>query len=422
MSPVQHLREFIRERLTAAAEEIFSEVEKTIVRYEEDARLLESCWRPQIKLTRIDIPKPHVSMEEEVSADQQPSYDPEEAESQWTEERMETGPPLIKEQQPEPPLIKEEDSEPLLIEEQGNQGPRWIKEKNKHPEHPLIGNQNVEPESLLAIEEKKKTEPLTEEQGEKGGHLLIEEEGLEHPLIQENNEITDSSRLKREQQLLEHLPTTQDQKDVCSCLEGSHFVQKQVIAQMEASILRGKHEEPRTEQFSFHISPVVKNRDQGGSSSTESESRPHTDTKKASLKCDICGKFWRNNSELKRHYRSHTGERPFPCQTCGKSFSYFSYLKVHIRIHTGEKPFLCQTCGKCFSDRSTLMGHKRIHTGERPYSCQTCGKRFSRINTLNVHRRIHTGERPFPCEICDKSFTQGSKLNIHMKCKHKSQK
>ncbi|MED6259444.1 hypothetical protein ATANTOWER_022895 [Ataeniobius toweri] len=53
MSSVQHLREFIRERLTAAAEEIFSEVEKTIVRYEEDVRLLGTCWKPQIKLTRI---------------------------------------------------------------------------------------------------------------------------------------------------------------------------------------------------------------------------------------------------------------------------------------------------------------------------------------------------------------------------------
>ncbi|MEQ2246335.1 hypothetical protein ILYODFUR_037360 [Ilyodon furcidens] len=53
MSSVQHLREFIRERLTAAAEEIFSEVEKTIVRYEEDVRLLGTYWKPQIKLSRI---------------------------------------------------------------------------------------------------------------------------------------------------------------------------------------------------------------------------------------------------------------------------------------------------------------------------------------------------------------------------------
>ncbi|XP_041849461.1 heat shock cognate 71 kDa protein-like isoform X2 [Melanotaenia boesemani] len=56
MSSVQHLREFISERLTAAAEEIFTEFEKTIVQYEEEIdrqrRLLDITWNPQIKLIR----------------------------------------------------------------------------------------------------------------------------------------------------------------------------------------------------------------------------------------------------------------------------------------------------------------------------------------------------------------------------------
>ncbi|XP_047223754.1 uncharacterized protein LOC124869724 isoform X4 [Girardinichthys multiradiatus] len=55
MSSVQHLREFIRERLTAAAEEIFSEVEKTIVRYEEEHKIMVINWKPQIKLNRIGM-------------------------------------------------------------------------------------------------------------------------------------------------------------------------------------------------------------------------------------------------------------------------------------------------------------------------------------------------------------------------------
>ncbi|MEQ2179405.1 hypothetical protein GOODEAATRI_024614, partial [Goodea atripinnis] len=57
MPSAQSLREFIRERLTVAAEEIFTEVDKTIVLYEEELdrqrRLLEICWKPQIKLQRI---------------------------------------------------------------------------------------------------------------------------------------------------------------------------------------------------------------------------------------------------------------------------------------------------------------------------------------------------------------------------------
>ncbi|MEQ2276975.1 hypothetical protein XENORESO_016511 [Xenotaenia resolanae] len=60
MPSAQSLREFIRERLTAAAEEIFTEVDKTIVHYEEELdrqrRLLNISWKPQIKLQKIGSP------------------------------------------------------------------------------------------------------------------------------------------------------------------------------------------------------------------------------------------------------------------------------------------------------------------------------------------------------------------------------
>ena len=59
MSSVQHLREFISQRLTAAAEEIFTEFEKTIVQYEKEIdrqrRLLDITWKPRIKLQRIGM-------------------------------------------------------------------------------------------------------------------------------------------------------------------------------------------------------------------------------------------------------------------------------------------------------------------------------------------------------------------------------
>ncbi|XP_028435033.1 uncharacterized protein LOC114556331 [Perca flavescens] len=75
MSSVECLREFVTERLTAAAEQIFRVVEKTIVEYEEEIarqrRLLDGVWRPEIRLHRIELPQQHVCKEEEVLSDQQ---------------------------------------------------------------------------------------------------------------------------------------------------------------------------------------------------------------------------------------------------------------------------------------------------------------------------------------------------------------
>lgn len=57
MSSVEYLREFVNERLSAAAEEIFGAFKKTIVEYQEEvdrqSRLLDIVWKPEIKLHRI---------------------------------------------------------------------------------------------------------------------------------------------------------------------------------------------------------------------------------------------------------------------------------------------------------------------------------------------------------------------------------
>eukprot|EP00106_Octopus_bimaculoides_P013578 XP_014781020.1 PREDICTED: zinc finger protein 236-like [Octopus bimaculoides] len=111
--------------------------------------------------------------------------------------------------------------------------------------------------------------------------------------------------------------------------------------------------------------------------------------------------------------RKVNGVRWHQCTYCTKEFKKPSDLVRHSRIHTHEKPYKCNQCFRSFAVKSTLTAHLKTHTGVKEYKCDWCSKMFSTLGSLRVHSRLHTGAKPFHCSQCDKKFRTPAHLKSH---------
>ncbi|XP_076732798.1 uncharacterized protein LOC143413494 isoform X1 [Maylandia zebra] len=432
MPSVQYLREFINERLTAAAEQIFLEFEKTIVQYEEEIdrqrRLLDITWKPQIKLHRTDDPQQHVCKEEEEVLPEQ---------QLWNQERSSS----VDQEEPEPPQIKEEqeelcssqEGEQLGLKEETDTFMVTAAEEGEHSEPEANTDQlpSHSSDTFTFLQSKSKeifevinNSILYEEENDHQHRLMDiswKPEIQLHITDVPQQPVCEEEEVLPEQQLWKQKRSSSVEQEEP---EGEQLGLKgETDTFMVTAAEEEDHNDPEanTNQLLYHNCPINESQNHEGSwnldsgTNSNSESRCNSDTGKKSLTCDFCGKSFKNKYNMNQHHRIHTGEKPYSCETCGKGFYVSSSLKSHKTTHTGEKPYSCKTCGKSFTQRGSLTIHMRTHTGEKPYHCKTCRKIFTCSSHLSVHIRTHTGEKPYCCKTCGKMFTYRSQLFGHIR-------
>ncbi|XP_075888526.1 uncharacterized protein LOC142892330 isoform X4 [Nelusetta ayraudi] len=358
MPSAEYLKELVRGRLAAAAEEIFAVFHRVIVDYEKELeqhrKLFDAACKPVVMLRRIEIPQQLVCKEEVIVEDQAPlNQDKNSSQDQ---------------EKPEPPQIKEQQEEESSFE---------LKLKQ-------------EPEDLhlcSAEEESIKSEDQTVKRH-------CEESDVKSVVI--TSVVSEANSDLQQLSLSAGVSPSRAQK------EGEQEIESEILNQRPV----GKNQRVSTTDGSGFSSP--------GTSLQKKVIR----TRKKQHVCKECGKSFPHLSNLVVHNRVHTGERPFVCQTCAKGFPTKAQLELHKMTHTGEKPYACDTCGKRFARKMSLTLHNRTHTGERPYVCHTCGKRFARKMSLIAHNRIHTGEKPFVCKECGKGFISSNAFAYHVRSAH----
>ncbi|XP_051809106.1 zinc finger protein 239-like isoform X2 [Acanthochromis polyacanthus] len=442
MSSVQNLRELINERLTAAAEEIFTEFEKTILQYEEEIdrqrRLLDNIWKAEIKFNTTDLLQQNVQ-EENVVAEQ--NLCNQEKNSNVDQEDPE--PPEMKEEQEE--LCTSQEGEQLVLMEEAD----TLVQCNSNCEEISREIFGVSDKPLGQLDEDIDDQRRLKDMIWKPRIKLHRIDHQHQDVCKEGNGLPNQhlcnqeNKLHLDQKDAEPPRIIEDQEELCPSHQRKQIVLNQatdsllsISTAMDSDLSELK---PNSGHLLSYNSPVAESPHQDGSKledscstrnttpkpkshnscnvakSSMSEHHCDVDTSEKSLKCDVFGNIFKNTYQIKKHHQIHKGVKPNACNACGQSFSSWSQRKVHMKIHTDEKRYSCEICGKHFSRSSDLTVHMRTHTGERPYSCERCGKHFTQRGQLTVHMRTHTGERPHSCETCGKNFNERSKLTIHMR-------
>ncbi|XP_019740133.1 zinc finger and SCAN domain-containing protein 21-like [Hippocampus comes] len=331
MCQVELLRALLNQRLSAAVDEVFGVVARTIAEYQEE--LCRSKEENERQRQLLDaVLKPHVVLYKEESSSQE-----------CLSPKQQEGISTVEPRQPEPPRIKEEE------------------EKADVTQLPLVA-------FPLRVDAE------AEEEGDGDRCGASQAASLSAPLS-DLDDIT-----------LHSFDTDGDKhskSDMTGRTAGKRWKCSQCGRTFDYSSALIKHIRTHTGEKPFKCSVCGKSFTHKGN--LTAHTRTHTGEKPYG--CSICNKSFTGHSALTKHTRIHTGEKPFRCSVCGKRYTQNETLKAHSRTHTGEKPYSCLVCHKRFSSHSSFARHRRTHSDEKPYSCLVCNRSFRSNSAFARHRK-----------------------------------
>ncbi|XP_062291808.1 zinc finger protein 771-like [Scomber scombrus] len=350
MCSLQSVKLFVQQRLTAAVEEIFGHLDKTITEYEEEIhrRLLQGA-----ELRAEDVQQ-LLEGKEEAPPQQQ----------EWS-----SG---LDQEEPDPPHIKEEQEE-LWTSQEG--------EQLQGPEEADIIRFTYIPVPREDDEEKPQSSQLQRAEEPPAGSSTEpmktagdeDDSGGSEPA---RNFDPDSylQPVSEEETWMESGDPLSGLKALNNNIVNDNIVHRLLESEEDCTDGTKSYACPHCDK-SFHRRETL-NR----------HMRCHTGEKPYS--CSVCNGKFRWRADFVAHLRIHTGEKPFMCSVCGKCFIKHGTLTRHMRTHTGERPHVCSVCGHGFHRKEDLTKHTRTHTGEKPFSCSVCNRQFSRLFRVKNHKCV----------------------------------
>lgn len=84
--------------------------------------------------------------------------------------------------------------------------------------------------------------------------------------------------------------------------------------------------------------------------------------------CHLCGKPFRYIGSLMKHIKMHD-DHTVNCGICNRQCHNINDLLSHLRCaHRGS--YFCHICGKTFSKQCFLIIHSKQHKGSKPFACE----------------------------------------------------